>query len=73
MDQRKLNKVINFFRNKLNEEVPTNALSHGQIAGTFEAGDDPPVKKKRKYITAGPGSRKLWLDYLHTISNGRRS
>ena len=40
------------------------ALSHGKIAGTVEAGDDPPVKKKkeRKYMK-GPG-RKVWMDYL---------
>ena len=33
----------------------------GQIAGTREAGDDPPVRKKKKYIYGGRGSRKMWL------------
>ena len=28
--------------------APTNNVGGGQIAGTVEAGDDPPVKKKRK-------------------------
>ena len=42
--------------------VPTNNVSQGNIAGTKEAGDDPPVKKKRKYMK-GPG-RKVWLDFL---------
>ena len=30
--------------------APTNAVGTGQIAGTKEAGDDPPVRKKRKNI-----------------------
>jgi hypothetical protein len=72
MDQSKLNKIIDIIRSNLNEEVPTNALAHGQIAGTAEAGDDPPVRRrKKKYITNGRGSRKNWLDYLKS-SNGRR-
>ena len=28
--------------------VPTNNVGGGQIAGTVEAGDDPPVKKKKR-------------------------
>ena len=32
----------------LKEEAPTNNVGGGQIAGTVEAGDDPPVKKGRK-------------------------
>ena len=37
----------------------------GKIAGTVEAGDDPPVKKgrkKKKYIYGGRGSRKMWMN-----------
>ena len=30
------------------EEAIANSLSGGKIAGTVEAGDDPPVKKKNK-------------------------
>ena len=41
--------------------VPTNNVGDGKIAGTREAGDDPPVKKKKKYIYGGHGSRKMWL------------
>jgi hypothetical protein len=37
---------------------PTNNVGDGKIAGTVEAGDDPPVRKKKKYIYAGRGSRK---------------
>lgn len=68
----KIDRIIQIIRSNLHEEVPTNALSHGQIAGTAEAGDTPPVRKKqRKYMSAGHGSRKLWLDYLKTNNGGR--
>ena len=30
------------------EEAIANSLGGGKIAGTVEAGDDPPVKKKNK-------------------------
>ena len=44
--------------------APTNNVGDGKIAGTVEAGDDPPVRKKpwnkgRKYLK-GPG-RKTWM------------
>ena len=41
--------------------APTNNVGDGKIAGTFEAGDDPPVKKKKRYIYGGTGSRKRWM------------
>ena len=48
------------------EEVmaaPTNNVGGGQIAGTVEAGDNPPVKKKKKtYAYGGRGSRKMWMN-----------
>ena len=46
------------------EEVmaaPTNNVGGGKIAGTVEAGDNPPVKKKKRYIYGGTGSRKMWM------------
>ena len=43
------------------EDVPTNNVGGGQIAGTVEAGDAPPVRKRRKYMSGGRGSRKLWM------------
>ena len=63
-----IDKIIDIVRNqKLNEMMgagaasgPTNNVGDGKIAGTVEAGDDPPVKKKR-YIYGGPNSRKMWL------------
>ena len=43
---------------------PTNNVGDGKIAGTVQAGDDPPVKRKpwnkgKKYLK-GPG-RKTWM------------
>jgi hypothetical protein len=59
----KIDRIINIIRS-LNEEgeggAPTNSLVGGKIAGTKEAGDNPPVKKKNKYIY-GAGFRKNWL------------
>ena len=49
-----------------NEEMmvaPTNNVGGGKIAGTVEAGDNPPVKKKKKtYAYGGRGSRKMWMN-----------
>ena len=53
-------------RNVRKEEAmaaPTNNVGGGQIAGTVEAGDEPPVKKKKKtYAYGGIGSRKMWMN-----------
>jgi len=57
-----INKIIDIIHT-LKEEgegAPTNSLAGGKIAGTVEAGDDPPVRKKNKYIY-GAGFRKNWL------------
>ena len=69
--------TVNFFtinddpQTKLDEMMgagaagaPTNNVGDGKIAGTVEAGDDPPVRKKpwnkgKKYLK-GPG-RKTWM------------
>ena len=43
--------------------APTNNIGSGQIAGSVEAGDDPPVfpKKKRKPTPVGRyGTRRTW-------------
>ena len=64
-----IDKIIDIIRNqKLNEMMgagavsgPTNNVGDGKIAGTVQAGDDPPVRKKKKYIYAGRGSRKNWM------------
>ena len=54
---------------KFSEDVsvpPTNNVGDGKIAGTVEAGDDPPVRKKKKYIYQ-KGLRKTWMP-----SDGKR-
>tara|TARA_Y100000589_G_scaffold259902_1_gene249567 strand:- start:54 stop:257 length:204 start_codon:yes stop_codon:yes gene_type:complete len=64
-----IDKIIDIIRNqKLNEMMgagavsgPTNNVGDGKIAGTVQAGDDPPVRKKKKYIYADIGSRKNWM------------
>ena len=43
------------------EEMMANNISGGQIAGSVEAGDDPPAKKKKTYAYGGTGSRRFWL------------
>ena len=56
-----INKIIGIVRS-LKEEAPTMSMGAGGIAGSAEAGDEPPVKKKReknKYIFM-QGVRKTW-------------
>jgi hypothetical protein len=59
MNEEKLQKIIAIVKKSLFEETPTMNLGAGQIAGTIEAGDDPPVRKRKKYIF-GKGYRKIW-------------
>ena len=58
MKNKAYNKVLDIIRSNLYEQ-PTNNVGGGQIAGTVEAGDDPPVRKKKKYIYM-KGVRKTW-------------
>ena len=54
-------------RNLRKEEVAiANSMGGGGIAGSIEAGDEPPVnkekkKKKKTYAYGGKGSRKMWM------------
>ena len=49
------------------EEVAiANSMSGGGVAGSVEAGDEPPVNKEKKnkkktYAYGGRGSRKMWM------------
>ena len=60
------------FKNLYKEEVAiANSMGGGGIAGSVEAGDNPPVRKKKPpmlrrktYAKGGVRSRKPWLDYL---------
>ena len=66
--QKKLGPKIDLALKTEEAVAPTNNVGGGQIAGTVEAGDDPPVKKKKKkkgkgktYAYGGRGSRKPWM------------
>ena len=70
-----LQKIIDIVH-KLQEEVPVNNVSGGQIAGTVEAGDSPPVRKKRPPIMARgklPGARKRFKQGADFITNPRKN
>jgi len=60
-----IDKIIEIVRTLKEEGVPTMSMAHGEIAGSVEAGDVPPVRKKKKkgkkYIYGGKGSRKMWM------------
>ena len=58
-------------RNIRKEEVmaaPTNSMGGGAIAGSVEAGDDPPKKKCKTYAYGGRGSRKMWMNNKYSGS-----
>jgi len=61
-----LDRVISKIRSLKEEAVasPTVNVGSGNIAGTAEAGDNPPVRKKKRYIYGGRGSRKMWSQFL---------
>ena len=61
MDIDKIIDMVKSLREDAMMAAPTNAVGTGQIAGTTEAGDDPPVRKKKKYIYGGNGSRRMWM------------
>ena len=58
MKKKVLDKIIDLIR----EEGPVMSMGNGGIAGSTEAGDDPPVKKRKKrYMSGGRGVRKQWM------------
>ena len=61
MDIDKIISIVKSLREEAVMAAPTNNVGGGKIAGTREAGDDPPVKKKKRYIYSGRGSRRMWL------------
>ena len=62
MENKAIDKVLGIIRSRLCEQ-PVNNIGGGKIAGTVEAGDDPPVrKKKRKPTPVGRyGTRRTWM------------
>ena len=62
-DRRRLLRGMSKGEVMLDQFTPTNNVGDGKIAGTVEAGDNPPVKKKKKtYAYGGRGSRKMWMN-----------
>ena len=59
MQNKAIDKVLDIIRTHLYEQpvVPTNNVGGGKIAGTVEAGDDPPCKKEKE-IYLSKGSKK---------------
>ena len=57
----KIISIVKTLREEAAMAAPTNNVGDGKIAGTREAGDDPPVRRKKKYIYGGHGSRRMWL------------
>ena len=55
-------------REDVGANVPTNSMASGKIAGSVEAGDQPPVRRKRKKYIYQKGLRKIWKP-----ENGRSS
>ena len=76
MKQDNLQKIIDIIH-KLQEEAIVNSVGGGQIAGTKEAGDDPPVRKKKPPILARgklPGMRtrfKKGADFLTNLKKNK--
>ena len=76
MTNSNLQKIIDIVH-KLQEEIVANNVSGGQIAGTVEAGDDPPVKKKKPPVLARgklPGMRtrfKKGADFMANIKKNK--
>ena len=76
MTDNNLQKIIDIVH-KLQEEMVANNVSGGQIAGTVDAGDDPPVRKKKPPILARgklPGMRtrfKKGADFITNIKKNK--
>jgi len=69
MEKKKIDRVIKIVREHLCEE-PTMSLSFGQIAGTVEAGDEPPVDlRKRKMRGWNPFFKNLVKIYRRKVKN----
>ena len=76
MTNNNLQKIIDIVH-KLQEEMVANNVSGGQIAGTVEAGDSPPVRKKKPPVLARgklPGMRtrfKKGADFMANIKKNK--
>tara|TARA_B100000287_G_C19944798_1_gene507987 strand:+ start:258 stop:467 length:210 start_codon:yes stop_codon:yes gene_type:complete len=65
----KIDKLISVIRE---EGAIVNNVGDGKIAGTTEAGDDPPVRKRDELMFAKPLKRKLGPWIKAAIKQGRK-
>ena len=75
MKKSNLQKIIDIVH-KLQEEVVANNISGGKIAGSIEAGDSPPVRKKKPPILARgklPGARTRFKKAADFITNLKKN
>ena len=75
MKDSNLQKII-VIVHRLQEEMVANNVSGGQIAGTSQAGDDPPVRKKKPPILARgklPGMRTRFKQGADFMTNLRKN
>ena len=64
----KIDRLVKFIRE---EGAIVNNVGDGKIAGTSQAGDDPPVRKRDELMFAKPMKRKLGPWIKAAIKQGR--
>ncbi len=65
MAKNKIDIIIEAVRAHLKEDVPINNVGSGNIAGTSEAGDDPPVDLRKK-------KRRNWNPFFKDLARVQR-
>ena len=65
----KIDRLVKFIRE---EGAIVNNVGDGKIAGTSQAGDDPPVKKRDELMFAKPLKRKLGPWIKAAIKKGKK-
>ncbi len=65
MDKKKIDRIVEVVRNYLGEEGIVNSVGSGKIAGTSEAGDDPPVDLRKK-------KRRNWNPFFKDLARVQR-
>ena len=65
MDPKKLDKIIGIVKTLKEDAAIANSLSGGKIAGTVEAGDNPPVDLRK-------GRRRNWNPFFKNLAKIQR-
>ena len=65
----KIDRLVKFIRE---EGAIVNNVGDGKIAGTSQAGDDPPVRKRDELMFAKPVKRKLGPWIKAAIKQGKK-